>query len=168
MVAPLKDGVAAIALFNFTESGKTLKSGFTSEDYRHAGELLQPSGSPWTVFKDGLLVYDRETKSVADLGKGFSSEVPNFDAQLFLLYPKTKGWAVIGRSDKYLPAAAVKVKSVTDQEITFTLNESGPLMVWSETGTPQMDGATFESLGKGLYLAKLPVAKGSREISLKR
>ncbi|TWU38820.1 hypothetical protein Q31b_38980 [Novipirellula aureliae] len=117
---------------------------------------------------EGILVFDRETKSVVDLGKGFSSEVPNFDAKLFFLYPKTKGWAVIGRSDKYLPAAAVKVTSVSDREITFTLKESGPLMVWSETGAPQMEGATFESLGKGLYLATIPVAKGRREISLKR
>ena len=168
VIAPMDDGVAAIALFNFTASGKALSSGFTADDYRHAGELLQPGDGAWNVPAKGILVYDRETKSIVDLGKRFSSEVPNFDAQLFLLYPKVNGWAVIGRSDKYLPAAAVKIKSVSDREICFTLKESGPLMVWSENGTPQMDGVTFEALGDGLYLAKLPVVTGSQEISLKR
>ena len=168
VVAPLEDGVAAIALFNFTERGNSLSSGFKAKDYSHAGELLQPEVGPWTVPTDGLLVYDREARSVVELGEGFSSEVPNFDAKLFLLYPKTRGWAVIGRSDKYLPSAAVKINSVSDQEITFMLMESGPMMVWSEKGAPQMTGATFESLGNGLYFANLKVVKGSRQIVLKR
>ena len=168
VVAPLKDGVAAIALFNFTESGKSLSSGFTAKDYSHAGELLQPNNGPWPAPNDGLLVYDPEARSVVDLGQRFSTEVPNFDAKLFLLYPKTKGWAVIGRSDKYLPSAAIKIESASDQGITFTLEESGPLMVWSENGKPQMTGANFESLGNDLYFADLKVAKGSRQISLKR
>ena len=168
VIAPLENGVAAIALFNFTESGKTLSSRFTAKDYSHAGELLQPDGDPWEVPTDGLLVYDRETRSVVDLGRGFSTDVPDFDAKLFLLYPKTKGWAVIGRSDKYLPAAAVEINSVLEQEIDFTLKESGPLMVWSETGTPQMEGVTFKSIGNGLFLTDLKVEEGIRQMSLKR
>ena len=168
VVAPLEDHVAAIALFNFSESGKPLRSGFKSEDYQHAGELLLPNGEPWSVPKDGLLVYDRETKTVSEPGDGFESEIPNFDARLFLLYPKTKGWAVIGRSDKYLPAAAVKIKSVTDDQITFTLKEAGPLMVWSENGTPKLADVTFQSVGENLYLAELPIVSGSKEIRLER
>ncbi|MGD9420345.1 MAG: Sip1-related alpha-galactosidase [Verrucomicrobiota bacterium JB025] len=167
VVAPMDDGVAAIALFNFTESGKPLPSGVAASDYRHAGELLS-DGTAWTAPADGLLVYDREARSVADLGDGYSTEVPNFDAKLFLLYPKTSGWAVIGRADKYLPAAAVKVKSATDKQVSFTLEESGPLMVWSETGAPKMPGATFKSVGAGLYLAELPVKKGAIEIAITR
>ncbi|MGJ8654581.1 MAG: Sip1-related alpha-galactosidase [Opitutaceae bacterium] len=167
VVAPMKDGVAAIALFNFTESGKTLKSGFTAKDYSHAGELL-PNGAAWTAPSEGLLVYDRDAKSVIELGKGFSTEVGEFDAKLFLVYPKSKGWAIIGRADKYLPAAAVDVTSVSDSEITFTLKESGPLMVWSEKGVPRMKGAAFKLAGGNLYLANLPVEAGAREITLSR
>lgn len=168
VIAPLEDQVAAIALFNFSEGGNTLSSGFQPKDYGFAGELLLPTDEPWTVPKDGLLVYDRETKSVSELGDSFQNEIPNFDARLYLLYPKTKGWAVIGRVDKYLPAAAVKVQSVAKDQITFTLKESGPLMVWSEDGTPVMAGATFKSVGENLYLAELPIVGGSKEITLKR
>ncbi|MEP4079464.1 Sip1-related alpha-galactosidase [Haloferula sp.] len=167
VVAPLENGVAAIALFNFTEGGKALKSGFTAKDYSHAGELLGNSAA-WQTPAEGVIVYDRETKSVSELGQGFSTEVPNFDGKLFLLYPKTKGWAVIGRSDKYLPAAAVNVQSVTDNQITFTLKESGPLTVWSGSGAPEMEGASFKPLGDNLYLAELPIQKGAVEITLKR
>jgi hypothetical protein len=167
VVAPMEDGVAAIALFNFTESGKTLKSGFTATDYAYAGELLS-NGSAWTAPSEGLIVYDRETKSAVELGAGFSTEVPTFDAKLFLLYPKVKGWAVIGRSDKYLPAAAVDVKSASERQISFTLEESGPLLIWSERGTPKMNGATFKSVGGNLYLADLPIEVGARELTVTR
>ncbi|CAA6691837.1 MULTISPECIES: Sip1-related alpha-galactosidase [unclassified Lentimonas] len=167
VLSPMEDGVAAIALFNFTESGKTLKSGFTAKDYSYAGELLS-NGAAWTTPTEGLLVYDREAKSVVELGQGFSTEVSNFDAKLFLLYPKTKGWVVIGRSDKYLPAAAVEVTSVSDSQITFTLQESGPLLIWSEQGAPKMKGASFQSVGANLYLADLPVKSGALGITLSR
>lgn len=167
VVAPMKDSVAAIALFNFTESGKTLKSGLNVKDYSHAGELLS-DGVPWATPAGGLLVYDRETQSVTDLGKGFSTDVGEFDAKLFLLYPKSKGWAVIGRADKYLPAAAVDVTFVSNDSISFTLEESGPLMVWSENGAPKMKGVSFKSVGENLYLANLPIVAGSCEITLSR
>ncbi len=167
VVAPMEDGVAAIALFNFTESGNTLQSGFTAKDYGHAGELL-PNGAAWATPAEGLLVYDREAKSVVELGDGFSTEVSDFDAKLFLVYPKVKGWAVIGRSDKYLPAAAVDVHSATEQQVEFTLKESGPLLIWSEKGAPKMSDVIFEPMGEHLYFADLPVSSGLQEFKLTR
>ena len=167
VVAPMEDGVAAIALFNFTESGKALKSGFKPSDYAHAGELLA-DGAAWTVPSEGMLVYSQASKKAVPLGDGFTTDIEDFAAKLYLLYPKTKGWAVIGRSDKYLPAAAVKIKSVSDKAITFSLEESGPLMVWSEEGKPKLNGAVFESLGNNLYLADLPVKPGPREVTVTR
>lgn len=167
VVAPMEDHVAAIALFNFTEGGKTLESGFAAKDYGHAGELLQPAEN-WAQPEEGLLVYDRELKKAVSLNDGFKTEVGTFGAKLFLLYPKTKGWAVIGRTDKYLPAAAVKITSVSDQQVAFTLKESGPLMIWSEKGAPKMKGASFTSVGGNLYLADLPVKAGALEVTVTR
>ncbi|TWU40153.1 Raffinose synthase or seed inhibition protein Sip1 [Novipirellula aureliae] len=168
VIAPMEDGVAAIALFNFTESGKALSSGFTAKDYSHAGELLQPNEGAWPVPDEGLLVYDRETKTAVDLANGFSTDVPNFDAKLLLIYPKNKGWAVIGRSDKFLPAAAIKMNSVTSSSVSFMLKESGPLLIWSEKGAPLLEGASFQSIGSNLYLAELAVEEGVREITISR
>ncbi len=168
VIAPLEDKVAAIALFNFTEGGKALSGAISAKDYPHAGELLQPSSGPWPQPQDGLLVYDREQKKIVPLTGEFTTEIGNFGAKLFLLYPQTAGWAVIGRTDKYLPAAAVKVKSVSQDKIVFTLHESGPLAIWSNQGTPKMAGASFKDLGDNLYLAELPVAAGVREITVTR
>lgn len=168
VVAPLEDNVAAIGLFNFSESGKTLPSSLNKTDYSLAGELLQPSTGPWSQPAKGLLVYDRENKTVTVLDETFETEVGDFGAKLFFVYPNTEGWAVIGRGDKYLPSAAVKVNEVAADKVSFTLKESGPLTVWSEKGEPKMDGATFTSLGGSLYLADLPVKSGAVEITLTR
>ena len=102
------------------------------------------------------------------MGEKFESEVPNFEAKLYLVYPKNQGWAIIGRSDKYLPAAAVELGEVSDEKVSFTLLESGPLMVWSEKGAPKMEGVTFEDLGDNLYQANLEVKAGAMEMTLTR
>jgi hypothetical protein len=167
VVAPMGDGVAAIALFNFSEGGKALSASFSAADYPYAGELLQPAEA-WTQPEEGLLVYDQEKMTVFPMAGNFSTEIANFSAKLYLLYPKAKGWAVIGRTDKYLPAAAVEIQSVSDHEVRFTLEESGPLMVWSDKGAPKMKGASFKSVGDNLYLADLPVKEGVREMILTR
>lgn len=168
VVAPLEDGVAAIALFNFSEAGKTLSSGFKAKDYGHAGELLQPNTGAWETPAEGILVYDQLAKTVVDLGEGLTTSVDDFGAKLFLLYPKTKGWSVIGRGDKYLPSAAVKVHETTETQITFTLKESGPLTVWSEKGAPTAQGITFKPLGNHLFLAELPIKAEELNITLNR
>jgi len=168
VIAPLEDHVAAIALFNFTEGGKTISSFISNADYPHAGELLQPTEGPWALPKERLLIYDRDEKKVIQLQETITCDINNFGAKLFLLYPKTSGWAVIGRSDKYLPSAAVKIKSVTADKVVFTLKESGPLAVWSEKGTPKIKGISFDPQGNGLYIAELPIAAGVREMTMTR
>ncbi|WPJ95996.1 Sip1-related alpha-galactosidase [Coraliomargarita algicola] len=168
VIAPLEDKVAAIALFNFSEVEKPLVSSISAKDYPYAGELLQPSDGPWTQPEEGLLVYDQAAQSVVSLDDDLTAEVESFGAKLFLLYPKTQGWAVIGRTDKYLPSAAVKVQSVSNDQVVFTLHESGPLAIWSDQGAPKMKGATFELIGENLYLADLPIEAGAQELTVTR
>lgn len=168
VIAPMQDGVAAIALFNFTESGKALTGNINTKDYPFAGELLQPNNGPWDLPKDGLLLFDPATQSVHNLTQSFTTNVANFDAKMVFLYPKVNGWAVIGRQDKYLPAAAVTLTSVTNSQISFTLEESGPLLIWSQNGAPKMAEHSFKSLGNGLYLANIPVAIGRTQLTVTR
>ncbi|WP_017446661.1 Sip1-related alpha-galactosidase [Gayadomonas joobiniege] len=168
VIAPMNNNVAAIALFNFAESGKTLSSQFSAKDYPYAGELLKPNNGPWSLPDEGLLVYDPQSKSVSGLASVHSTQIDNFSAKLFFLYPKNKGWAVIGRSDKYLPGAAVSINEITQKRITFYLEESGPLLVWSESGTPIMNDAKFTSLGGGLYQAELDIRPGRQLLTITR
>ncbi len=168
VVAPLENDVAAIALFNFTESKRTLSSFISVKDYTYAGELLQPYAGAWDIPKEDLLVYDRDENKVVSLKEKLTYDIPDFRAKMLLLYPKKEGWAVIGRADKYLPAATVKVTAISDKKVTLILKESGPLTVWSDKGTPKMEGASFRSLGDGLYVADLKIEKGERKIELTR
>ena len=57
---------------------------------------------------------------------------------------------------------------MSDDAVTFTLDESGPLTVWSEHGPPVAEGIAFESLGNGLYHADLKIEAGERQITLTR
>jgi len=168
VVAPLENEVAAVALFNFSEADKTLSSFVSASDYPYAGEQLQPYQGKWKLPKDGLLLYDQIEKKVLDLDDTFTTEIESFKAKLFLLYPKTEGWAVIGRTDKYLPASTVKIKSISSKKISCTMMESGPLTVWSESGKPKIKGAKFKSLGDNLYVADMKVQKGEKEITITR
>ena len=57
-----------------------------------------------------------------------------FGDRLLQLSPVENGWAVIGRTDKYLAAAAVTAIKATRQSITVKLHESGPLGIWLAEG----------------------------------
>lgn len=118
--------------------------------------------------KDSSLSNARHRQTIVDLSDDFATEAPNLDTKLFFLYPKTKGWAIIGRNDKHLAVAPVKGQSLTEDKISFSLKESGPLMVWSRHGSAIMDGATFAFLVNNLYQAELPITPGPHEITLSR
>ncbi len=46
--------------------------------------------------------------------------------------------------------------------------ESGPLMIWSESGTPQADGYTFYDMGNGLYQSQIAAGNKNPEIVITR
>ncbi|VGO20394.1 Sip1-related alpha-galactosidase [Pontiella sulfatireligans] len=167
VITPTKNKVAALALFNFT-GNKTVPGSISAADYPYAGEQLQPYAGPWKFPTEGLLAYEQKTHELVDLAQPHSFPMEPNSARLFMLYPKTKGWAVIGRTDKYLSSATVEVQSVTDAEITFTLREYGPFAIWSANGAPKMKGVTFSDAGNGLYMADVPVGGENVECVVRR
>ena len=62
-----------------------------------------------------------------------------------------RGWAVVGRVDKYLSPAAVEELEATPTRLDLKLAESGPLMIWRAEGEPQADGVQFHPLGNGFW-----------------
>ncbi len=167
VVAPVQGDVAAVAIFNFTEKGDS-KSYISPEDYACAGEQLQPYRGKWSVNDKRLIAYDHETGEVIDLDKKYSFDIKKNSAKLFLLYPKIKGWAVIGRSDKYISAATVNVTKVTNKSITFTVIEDGPIAIWSSKGMPKVAGVNFTAKGNGLYVSDQAVKEGSKQYKVTR
>jgi hypothetical protein len=89
----------------------------TAEDYRDASGMMQPYPGRWAVPNEGLLVYDVYAKSAQKLVDAYEVSIQGFDDLLLQVSPIQNGWSVIGRTDKYLPAATMAVTSVSESEL---------------------------------------------------
>ncbi len=99
---------------------------------------------------------------------GYDITIKGFGDRLLQVSPIKNGWSVIGRTDKFLSAAAVKLISCTRNKLKLRLHESGPLGIWMENGTPSASGVEFTQKGKGFFIADLPVKATPTEITIKR
>ena len=88
--------------------------------------------------------------------------------RLLQLSPIVDGWSIIGRTDKYLSAAAVEVLARDKNTLKLKLHEAGPFAVYSKDGAPQAKGATFVDAGNGLYKANLPVGQPGKVLDITR
>lgn len=166
VIAPLQGDAAVLACFNLfdSESPKALKSSISVSEYTSAGGMIQPYKGKWKVPDEGLVLYDFDNVKAVKLKKDYKFELSGFSCGLFYLCPVKKGWAVIGRTDKFLSPAVVEIESVSKKSIQLKMTESGPLVLWCENGVPSADGATFKSLGDNLFRAD--IEKGKRDLIL--
>ena len=157
VVAPLTGGAAAIVAYNLHHPTPEapIQASVTKQDYTHASGMIQPYPGKWKVPDEGLVVYDWYAGKAEKLGKKYAFELKDFSDRLLLLCPIQKGWAVIGRTDKYLSPAAVEVISVSTDKLKLRLVESGPLAVWLVDGVPSAKNISFERQGNGLWKANI-------------
>ncbi|VGO18663.1 Sip1-related alpha-galactosidase [Pontiella sulfatireligans] len=162
-IAPLPNSNATLVVYNTHRRGPqasiVYSRTFTEADYAEAGGMIQPYSGPWSAPDEGLLVYDWYNKSARKMEAGCEVSLVNFDYRVLQLSPIQNGWSVVGRTDKYLSAAAVKSVQAGADMLVVELHRSGPLTIWSERGyIPQAGGMVFTYLGDGLFTADLPVA----------
>ncbi|MCK4958922.1 MAG: hypothetical protein KAT00_05970 [Planctomycetes bacterium] len=166
VAAPLNNRTAAIVVYNLTggvgDDEESLSTVITPKDYSSASAMLQPYPGPWQVPDEGLLVYDWYSGKAQKLKRGYDVSIKGFGDRLLQISPIEKGWSVIGRADKYMSAAAVEVLSVRDDAIRLRMDESGPLLIWSEKGRPGGKRVNFVDLGGGLYRGDMPRGKRDR------
>ena len=170
VVAPLAGGCAAVVVANLY-TGKeevALASKVTPADYICAGDMIQPYKGKWSLPAEGLVAYDWQARKAEKLGAEYAFELKGFADRLVHLCPIRDGWAVIGRTDKYLSPAAAEAVTQTDSQLTLRLAESGPLAVWSAKGTVSADGPAFRNAGGGLWQADMPVGRKNVEVILRR
>jgi hypothetical protein len=170
VIAPLAGGSAAVVACNLY-TGKeeiAVAAKVAPEDYTHAGGMIQPYEGKWEVPAEGLVAYDWQARQAERLGREYVFELKGFADRLVHLCPIRGGWAVIGRTDKYLSPAAAEVVAQTDTQLVLRLAESGPLAVWSAKGTLSAEGLEFRSAGRGLWLADMPVGKKNLELTVTR
>jgi len=173
VMAPLPNKAAAFACYNLQGDGKkpepVIRTKITAEHYRAASSMIQPWTGEWDVPPEGLLVYDHQTKTARRLpGDGYPVELAGFGEYLLQFSPIQNGWSVIGRTDKYLSAAAVKILECGKKKLRVKLHESGPLAIWTENGKPTAKGIQFIDRGNGLFIADLPVRAESLIITIRK
>jgi hypothetical protein len=171
VAAPLAGGSAAVVVYNLFGKGSasaTLQASVTAADYANAGGMTQPFKGKRQLPAEGLVVYDWQTGKAQKLGDAYTFELAGFADRLVHLCPIRNGWAVVGRTDKYLSPSAVEVRSVSDTQLELRLVETGPLAVWSGKGAPRAEGVVFVPAGDGLYKADLPVGRKKVELTVTR
>lgn len=172
-MAPLPNRSVAVACYNLLGDGKKaepiLNTKITSEHYESASGMIQPFSNDWKNPAEGLLVYDFQTGKATKLPEaGYPVEIAGFGEYLIQLSPIQQGWSVIGRTDKYLSAAAVEVISCSDDSLEVYMPESGPLTIWLDEGLPVGEGIVFTELQPSLFEIKLPVVAQGVKLQIKR
>lgn len=162
-IAPLSKGAAAMVIYNITEPSQVVKCTITKSDYQDASAMMQPYPGKWKNPNGGLIVYDWKDKKVLPMQSKINFDLSTFSDKLLLLCPKNKGWAIIGRADKYLSPETIKSYTVTNGKCKLTMNESGPLLVYNQSKIPETK-YPVKNLGNGLYEIDLPI--GIREFEL--
>jgi hypothetical protein len=165
VIAPLVGGAAAVVAYNLYDPAKeSIAAAVTADDYTHASGMMQPYPGRSKVPDEGLVVYDWYASKATKLNESYAFELKGFCDRLLHLCPIRKGWAVIGRTDKYLSPAAVEVLSAAPQKLVVRMVESGPLAVWVADGVPTAKDVSFKDIGLGLW--KADIEKGTRDLVL--
>jgi hypothetical protein len=165
VIAPLSGGAAAIAVYNLSEPEVSVDGYVCAEDYTHAGVLIQPELERWRIPNEGILCYEWGSGEAALLAHR-EFPIAKFDHRFFLLCPVKAGWAVIGRSDKFLSPAAVDVVHAQPDRLQLRMRETGPLRIWRYDGRVSSSAAAFREIARGLWHADLPVGERDKFVEV--
>jgi len=170
VIAPLSGGAAAIVAYNLYHPApeQPIKASVTTQDYTEAGCMIQPYAGKWKLPKEGLVAYDWYARKTVKLDKPYAFELRGFTDRLIHLLPVRKGWAAIGRIDKYLSPAAVEIVSVSHDELTIKMVESGPLGIYLAQGVPSASNVSFTDAGNGLWIADIEKGSKNKVITIRR
>lgn len=150
VVAPLAGGAASFWLANY-HSDKPLDLSLAPEDYRFGGLMIQPYKGLWKSPKEGLVAYDYHAGKAWNMEKTFTTTLNAWETKIIHLLPIKKGWAVIGRPDKYLSPVSYQVVDQSKSSITLTSKEHAPFLLWSEHGELKSKDAVIEKRGEKLF-----------------
>ncbi|MFW6189948.1 MAG: Sip1-related alpha-galactosidase [Planctomycetota bacterium] len=164
-VAPLANGAAAVAAYNLTEPEQPVRGAVRPADYAHAAGMMQPHPDDREPPEEGLLLYDWRRGSAERLESEYGFELPEYGDFFALLLPIEAGWAVVGRTDKFLSPAAVLVLYVDSDQVVLRVRESGPFALWRAEGQAVSEQWDFRPAGGGLWGADPPV--GERDVTIR-
>ena len=168
VMAPLPHPMANLAGSNLEDAEVTVTATFTPAMYRQVSGLIQPYPGEWEMPVEGLVYYNVYAEKGGRFERPLEMPLKGFSDCLLQVSPVENGWAVIGRTDKYLCGAAVAEASTAPTAMKLRLHEGGPFAVYSAEGLPKAEGITFDALGGGIYKADIPVGRSPTEITIHR
>lgn len=166
VIAPLKNQTAAIMAVNLNQDNKTVYTQVSLKDYPFAGGMIQPYNGLWNLPNDGVLLYDSYKKSAQVLNSDYVFSLESRKERLLLLNPIKKGWAVVGRPDKYLSAATFNLLEVEENKIKINMVENGDLLLWTNGKTPYSKNFEFVAQKDGLWHGKLTIPKADKNYTI--
>ena len=137
-------GVQTCALpisYNLTEPTQPVHGTITARDYVDAAGLLDRAAHAWGDADERLVLVDWYAGEVQKLEDPWTFQLNAFEDRFVLLCPIQSGWALIGRTDKYLSPAAVDVLDVSADEILLHSGEACEVQLWRD-GRAHMVAAT--------------------------
>jgi hypothetical protein len=165
VIAPTRHKSCAIAAFNFSEKEQLIGS-ISKQDFPFAAAKEQPYKGLWKMPKEGLVLYDTDAKKGTVLDQDYSYSVDRMKGKIFALAPINKGWAVIGRADKYLGGCTYSIDHWSEKQVDLTLDESGPIVIYHSNGRPVASDGQVTNLGNDFYRINLPVGEQRKVIKL--
>jgi len=156
-MAPLSNRIAVFSGTNIEDQPGTVTATFQPDMYAQASGLIQPYSGEWDIPKEGLVYFDVYARKGGVFNQPIHFELAEFSDCLLQVSPVEDGWALIGRTDKYLCGAAVEVVESTKDKLVLNVPEAGPVAIYAALGNPKSDGIRFTDLGNRIYQANLPV-----------
>ena len=156
VTAPLPNRIAMFSGANIEGQPGNVTAAFQPEMYAQSSGLIQPYPGEWGMPKEGLVYFDVYAQKGGVFSQPIRFELAEFSDCLLQVSPVENGWALIGRTDKYLCGAAVELVESSKNELVLNLPEAGPVAVYTARVKPKSDGVEFTDLGNGIYQANLP------------
>jgi len=165
VIAPTRHKSCAIAAFNFSNQ-ETINGSISKDDYPFAAAKEQPFNGLWTLPEEGVVLFDQQAQTGAQLDDRYTFSVGRMKAKIFTLAPIKEGWAVLGRADKYLGGCTYTINKCSKKKLVLTLDESGPLVIFHARKIPKVSEGTVTKIGNGFYRIDLPVSEPDKTIIL--
>ena len=151
VAAPLSNDAVSVVAYNLYDKPVTLEGAITAGDYTDASSTIQGLKKKWKVPAEGLFAYNYFEQKGSLLGEGIKVKVKDFNHCYYQLSPISKGWSVVGSTQKYLSSEAVENIVYTKKTLSFDLIEGGEFAVYLAEGKPVADEIKFVPLGNGLW-----------------
>lgn len=163
VIAPLKNNCAAVLAVNLSQNDSDVNSFIAVTDYPFAGAMIQPYEGLWEIPEEGVLLYDYYAREARKLAADYTFTLGSRKERLFQLSPILQGWSVIGRPDKYLPAAGFQLLKINAESLTIKMVEDGPVVLWTDNKVPVSDSFEFIALKDGLWRGELTRPNANKE-----